>query len=310
MSSTALKVIAAVMVSLALIFGLMLVSVYQRNEQRAQEAEAKAAEQAKATPQVLAVVATKPLAAYKPIDRESVTLVPVAVAPTQYFTNLDDVVARVPLVDIDAGAPVTARYFKEGNVLAKVIPAGFQAVSVEVNDIIAVGGFVRPGDIVDVLLFLRGGAGVTEAQSRVLLKEARVLAYEERIIERPEGLKDEEKSGGSQAKRVRTAVLAVPEADTTKVMLGASLGELRLALRGQNAQGEQVAATTEGGLPLSQEGIADKEAYVVPDKAVIASELARVAPPPKKVEDKPKPPPPPTVEVYRGSERSRVTTRN
>lgn len=306
MSSTVLKAIAAVMVGLALVLGLLLVNFYKQNEQRAKQAEAKAQQQA---PQTLAVVAVKPLAAYKPIDRESIALVPVSIAPKQYFTNLDDVISRVPLVDIDAGAPVTQRYFKEGNVLARVIPAGYQAVSVEVNDVIAVGGFVRPGDIVDVLLFLRGGQGVTEPQSRVLLKEVRVLAYEDRIIERPQGLKEEEKSGNNQSRRVRTAVIAVPEADTTKVMLGASMGELRLALKGQTPEGEgkTVEPSTEGGLPLSEEAVAADEAKKIPDKAVTASDLSRIKPPPA---NEKKAPPAPTVEVYRGAERTRVTTRN
>ncbi len=59
-------------------------------------------------------------------------------------------VGRIPLVDVDAGAPITHRYFKEGNILAKVIPAGHQALALEVNEVIAAGGFVRPGDQVDV----------------------------------------------------------------------------------------------------------------------------------------------------------------
>lgn len=309
MSSTTLKIIAAILVSLALVFGLLLVNFYRKNEERAQEAEAKAQQQQVLT---LAVVAARPLAAYKPIDREAVALVPIPVAPAQYFTTLDDVVGRVPLLDIDAGAPVTARYFKEGNALARIIPPGFQALSLEINDVIAVGGFVRPGDIVDLLLFLRGGQGVGEPQARVLLKQVRVLAYEERIVDRPEGLKDEEKTGNSsQSRRVRTAVLAVAEADTTRVMLGASMGELRLSLRGQDPLGEekQSAEVTEGGVPLSPDAIAIREGRKVPDLAVTASQLSRLQAP-KAQTDKPAAPPPPTVEIYRGSQRERVTTKN
>jgi len=307
MSSATLKIIAAVMVSLAVIFGLLLVNFYRKNEERAREAEAKAQQQQQLT---LAVIAAKPLAAYKSIDRESVILVPVPVTPSQYFTNLEEVIGRVPLLDIDAGAPITARYFKEGNALARIIPPGFQAVSLEINDVIAVGGFIRPGDIVDLLLFLRGGQGIGEAQARVLLKQVRVLAYEERIVDRPQGLKDEEKTGGSQNKRVRTAVLAVPEAETTRVMLGASLGELRLSLRGQDPTGEEkrVAEVTAGGVPLAP-GAASAvgEAPKVPDQTVTASQLARTQPPPQKSKAAQAPPP---VEVYRGAERERVTPKN
>lgn len=314
MSSATLKIVAAIMVALALVFGLLLVNFYRKNEERARDAEAKAQQQQQMK---LAVIAAKPLAAYKAIDRESVALVPVPVTPTQYFTSLEEVVGRVPLLDVDAGAPITARYFKEGNALARIIPPGFQAVSMEINDVIAVGGFVRPGDIVDLLLFLRGGQGVTEPQARVLLKQVRVLAYEERIVDRPEGLKDEEKTGASQGnRRVRTAVLAVPEADTTRVMLGISLGELRLSLRGQDPKGEekQLAEVTEGGVPLSEQAKSEQSAKIS-EQPVTASQLSRLQAPsssgrPGQNKEKTEKAPPPTVEVYRGSERERVVTKN
>lgn len=301
MSSSTLKIVTVVLVLLALLLAGVSYRVFRGYAEEARVA----AEQAKkeSTPQTLAVVALKPLAAYKAIDREAVALVPVAVAPTQYFTSLDEVVGKTPLVDVDAGAPVTARYFSEGNVLAKVIPKGFQAVSIEVNDVVAVGGFIRPGDIVDVLLYLRNGNGTDQAQSRVLLTDIRVLAYEERIIDRPQGLKDEEKTANQNTRRVRTAVLAIPDADTTKVMLGASLGEIRLALHSQTPATD---AVTENGLPLSEEALAVEEASKVPDKVVTATELAKVR---KSARMKDKDEEAPPVEVYRSSTMDRVLVR-
>lgn len=298
MSSSTLKVVTVVLVLLALLLAGVSYRVFRGYAEQAQAA----AEQAKreSTPQTLAVVALKPLAAYKAIDRESVALVPVSVAPSQYYTSLDDVVGKTPLVDVDSGAPVTARYFSEGNVLAKVIPSGYQAVSVEVNDVIAVGGFVRPGDIVDVLLFLRGGSGSDQSQSRVLLDNVRVLAYEDRIIDRPQGLKDEDNKNQA-ARRIRTAVLAVPDAETTKVMLGASMGELRLAL---HSAAPAAAEVTESGLPLSPEAVAQEHAKQVPDKVVTASELAKV----KKAAQGQSDETPPVV-IYRASQVDRVVVR-
>jgi pilus assembly protein CpaB len=305
MSSTTLKVVTGVLILLAFIFAGVSYRVFHSYAEDAQKATDNAKKES--APQVLAVVALKPLPAYKPIDRESVGLVPVSVAPTQYFTNLDDVVKHVPLVDIDAGAPVTARYFKEGNVLARVIPAGFQAISVEVTDVIAVGDFVRPGDIVDMLLYLRAGStgntanGAELGQSRVLLKDVRVLAYEDRIIDRPEGLKDDA-AAKEQQRQQRTAVLAIPDADTTKVMLGVSLGEIRLALHGQSPEAAQTEPLAENGLPLSPQAVAAREAEKVPDKAITAGELGRVRPPPKHQNANP------AIEVIRGSKVERVNS--
>ena len=304
MSSTTLKVVTVVLVLLAFVLAGVSYYVFHGYAEDAQ----KAADNAKkeSTPQVLAVVAVKPLAAYKPIDRDSVALVPVTVAPTQYYSNLDDVVGHQPLVDIDAGAPVTARYFKEGNALARVIPVGYQALSIEVSDVIAVGDFVRPGDIVDVLLYLRNDTNdQTVTQARVLLKDVRVLAYEDRIIDRPEGVKDDPSAANrQQVRHQRTAVLAVPEADVTRVMLGVSKGEIRLALHGQAPAQAEAEPLGENGLPLTPKAQKALDAHKVPDKAITAVELARVKP---AASDKAKAPRP-TVEVIRGTKNERVTT--
>lgn len=292
MSSTALKIVAVVSVLLAVLLAAVGFQVSRNYAAKADQAEQQQRQQA--AQQTLAVVALKPLAAYKPIARDAIALVPVSVKPADPYGSIDDVVDKVPLVDIDAGAPVTQRYFKEGNVLARIIPAGHQAVSVEVSDVIAVGGFIRPGDVVDVLLYLRaGGAGQEQPQSRVLLDEVRVLAYEERIIDRPEGLKDDEDSK-KRASRTRTAVLAIPEKDTTKLMLGVSLGELRLALHGQG--GESVEETAE-------------QAKQAPDKVVTIAELARIRPAPAAAGSAGAVPARPRIEVFRGSQRESVTTK-
>lgn len=290
MSSTTIKLIAVISVVAAIIMVLLGFQFSRNFAEQAQKAQEQASVQQ--AQQTLAVVALRPLAAYEPIARDAIALVPVSVVPPSHYSNIEDVVDKVPLVDIDAGAPVTQRYFRDGNALVRVIPPGHQAVSVEVNDVVAVGGFVRPGDIVDVLLFLRAGANMSEPQSRVLLEGTRVLAYEERIIDRPEGIKVDDK----QRQRVRTAVLAVPEKDTTKLMLGASLGELRLALHGQIAvAGEGAPAAAPATQPT---------ATPAPDKAISLAELSRL-----QRQSAGEKPPPPKVEILRGSALETVTTQ-
>ncbi len=288
MSSTTLKVVAVVSVLLAVVLAVIGFQISHNYAEQAQQAQQQVRQQQ--VQQTLAVVALKPLPAYEPIARDAVALVPVAIAPPGLYGSIDDVIGKVPLVDIDAGAPVTQRYFKEGNLLARIIPPGHQAVSIEVNDVVAVGGFVRPGDIVDVLVYLRGTGGCGgsgEAQSRVLLEAVRVLAYQERIIDRPEGIKEDDKQRA--ASRVRTAVIAVPEKDTTKLMLGSSLGELRLALHSQNPDLAAAPADAQRSGPL--------------DKAISIAELARIKPPPSASAPRPR------IEILRGNTREVVTTQ-
>ncbi len=303
MSSNVLKIVAAITVLLAVI----LAGVgYRISRQFAENAE-KAA-QAQSAPQTLAVIALKPLAAYQPIPRDSIVLAPVAVAPSGYFTSVDEVAGQIPLTDVDSGAPVSKRYFTEGNALARIIPAGHQALALEINEVIATGGFLRPGDVVDVLVYLRGGGGVEQPQARVLQPGVRVLAYEERIIDRPQGLKEEQGGPDQSRRRVRTAVLAVPEKDTTRVMLGASLGEIRLSLRPQQST---VADSAKGGESLQLiDGelvdLSDPGEPMVPErnanKTITAAELGRVGEPAqqKKADSAPR------VTIYRGSEAQTV----
>jgi Flp pilus assembly protein CpaB len=66
----------------------------------------------------------------------------------------------------------------------------------------------------------------------VLLENIRVLAYGANLERREQDEKDD------NTNNARTAVLAVPESDVDRLMLGASKGSLRLALRGDPVDGE------------------------------------------------------------------------
>lgn len=299
MSSGTLKLLAVGMVVLALIAG---VAAWRISSQYSEKARVIATQQAAAREaqktRTLLVVATKPIVAFRPIPADSLALSGVEVAPQAYFTAVEDVADRTPFVDIDVGAPITPRYFGAVNQLARIIPDGTKALSFEIDDVVAVGGFVRPGDTVDVLLYVRGLGTDSTSQARTLLESALVLGYEERIIDRPEGA---DTSGEGRRKRIRTAVLAVPDEDVTRVMLGDSVGTLRLALHGaQVLDGDEV-PQPDGELPLLADDATSDEADAAEDSDVITlAELTALKKQQK--DDKPKPPPRPAVYVYRGND--------
>jgi pilus assembly protein CpaB len=318
MSSTALKVLA--LLALVLAAGLGLVA-YRMSQTMVTPTVADPTENSGAQTQTMAVVAIKPLTAYVAVPAESVALVPVAVLPPEYFSKPEQVVGRAPLIDIEVGTTLGQRFFRDANTLVRSIPPGFQAMSLEINDVIAVGGFVRPGDLVDVLLYIRStGREVEDSQARILLREARVLAYEDRVLNDAEpsdtGQADSNNRQTQQqrARRVRTAVLAVPETDTTRVMLGASLGELRLSLRGARPEDETQlgqAETTPGTLATAT-GSARVDASASPktavdptqkDQVITLRELAGIK---KKQGTTTNTPAAPAVIIYRGNEVQRV----
>jgi pilus assembly protein CpaB len=317
MSSTALKILA--LLALVLAAGLGLVA-YRMSQTMVTPSVADPTENSGAQIQTMAVVAIKPLTAYVAVPAESVALVPVAVLPPEYFSKPEQVVGRAPLTDIEVGTTLAQRFFRDANTLVRSIPPGFQAMSLEINDVIAVGGFVRPGDLVDVLLYIRStGREVEDSQARILLREARVLAYEDRVLNDAEpsdtGQADSNNRQTQQrARRVRTAVLAVPETDTTRVMLGASLGELRLSLRGARPEDETQpgqAETTPGTLATAT-GPARVDAPVSPktavdptqkDQVITLRELAGIK---KKQGSSTNTQAAPAVIIYRGNEVQRV----
>jgi pilus assembly protein CpaB len=110
--------------------------------------------------------------------------------------------------------------------LSAVIDDGKRAITVRVDDVVGVAGFVQPDDHVDVLLTrnerqaLPTQATVTEtAFTSVLLQDVRVLAIDQ-LADR-----------GSQARPAKAVTIEVTTQDAQKVALAASVGQLSLALR-------------------------------------------------------------------------------
>jgi len=109
--------------------------------------------------------------------------------------------------------------------LSVVIEEGKKAVTIRVDDVLGVAGFVQPDDRVDILLTRRasrtgnnsGGEG--SAYTDVLLQDVRVLAIDQ--------LADRK----TQATPAKAVTVEVDTADAQKLVLAASVGQLSLALR-------------------------------------------------------------------------------
>ncbi|NRB16412.1 MAG: Flp pilus assembly protein CpaB [Rhodobacteraceae bacterium] len=129
--------------------------------------------------------------------------------------------ARFALTNIAAGEPILATKVTIPGQRAKLSTAltpGMKAISIRVNDVLGVAGFVLPGDRVDVLL-TRGGRGVDNYVD-VLLQGVKVLAIDQTA--------DDSKD---QPSVVRTVTFEVNTIEAQKLVLGANVGTLSLALR-------------------------------------------------------------------------------
>ncbi|MBA4283925.1 MAG: Flp pilus assembly protein CpaB [Xanthomonadaceae bacterium] len=350
-NSNAIRVIAIVLGLIAIVLvivGWRMSRGFAESAARAQ-AEAQATPAAPTAPQIQVVVATHPLAANVPIKDSDVVVAPVTIAPTEYFANVNDAIGRTPLIDIDAGAPVVPRFFKDTNLIARGVPDGHRALSLKVDDVVGVGGFVRPGDIVDVLVYIKsvtdtptGDEAVKEeekkdipTQARVLIRDIKVLSYEDHLVEPPKGLEEskDKNKNPPQQRRERTAVLAIPEAQVTRVLLGASYGELRLALHGAPADPTAAAAdpaaatastdapaiaavSTEPAVPAKPLTAAEKAkaeaeaaaAALAAEQIITATELTKLVPKEKKkAPAAPGSSRPPQIEIIRGSDLKSVS---
>jgi pilus assembly protein CpaB len=105
--------------------------------------------------------------------------------------------------------------------LPPTITPGMRAISVQVNDVINVAGFVTPGTRVDVLTIIQHRDG--EPTSRVVVSNVQVLTGNTRY--------DQEESKEGEAVRSTVVTLMVTPQDAERIALAQSRGQLMLTLR-------------------------------------------------------------------------------
>lgn len=159
---------------------------------------------------------------------------PAGAVPTGAFKTTKEALAgdgtKQALQAIGVNEPVLAtRITGPGQraTLSAVLGEGMKAVSIRVNDVLGVAGFVFPGDRVDVLLTRTArGDGADRSFVDVLLQSMKVLAVDQ--------VADESKDSPTVVKSV---TLEASTRDAQKLTLAAGAGQLSLALR-QAAAGE------------------------------------------------------------------------
>jgi len=147
--------------------------------------------------------------------------------PEGHFTNVDGLNERVLLVDLKRNelllesklAPLDG---KTGGVTAVTDP-NKRAMSVKVDDVIGVAGFIKPADRVDVMVTIEPTAGgQAKTMSKMILENLKVLAA---------GTQMERKGKDEEAKPVQVITVEVDVEEAEKLALASTEGRLRLALR-------------------------------------------------------------------------------
>jgi pilus assembly protein CpaB len=175
------------------------------------------------------VVASQDMAFGTQLSTQNVRLVnwPQNSVPTGAFTSIEDATKnRVALRPIVVGEPVLASKVSGTNGRATIsanLPEGMLAYTVGINDVAGVGGYARPGDVVDVLLTRQipgNGAQANDKMTDVVLQAVPVIGIDQ--------IADPNNTNPTVGK---TATLQVSTLDAQKLALASQLGVLSLALR-------------------------------------------------------------------------------
>jgi len=208
------------------------------------------------------------------------------------FSDPKQLVDRGVIVPIGENEPITTSKvasLEAGAGLPPVIPEGMRAISVRVNEVIGVAGFVVPGTIVDVLVTVKPANGPSdEPMTRTVVSKVQVLTAGTKF--------DQEKSKTGEPIPTSVVTLSVLPEDAERIALAGNEGKITLALRNPldvistDTKGIRLAALMRGSGP---------EPVVDHTKNRVVARLPPPSPPPQIY----------TVEAIRAAKRSAEVVR-
>lgn len=245
------------------------------------------------------VVAAEPLDLGTRLDASKLRLIPwPSGAPMDgMYTRIEDCVNRALITSVAENEPILKSKLASADAgagLEATIPEGMRAISVAVNDVIGVAGFVTPGTMVDVLVTgqATGTGNQTVNITRTILENVRVLAAGQKIEQDPNG----------KPQTVSVITVLVNPTDAAKLALASTQGKIQLALR-------NTVDTKPTNPPVILQTSLFSGGDAQPPKPVVVAAAPRRAAAPAPVAPPP-PPAPYTVEVITGDHREQKSFPN
>lgn len=283
----ALYIFGALAVAIAAVAAYLLYNYLKSEEKRVSEAVA--------TETVVVAAFEIPVASTINITQIKTVNWPKANMPQGAFSSTGLVTGRVAVQTFMPGDPITEAKLmpKEGSVsiLTYRIPEGHRAMTVGVDQVAGVAGFINPGAIVDVILTVTPPGG-SQSFSRIVLQNVPVLAIAQTM---------EQKEGKPVV--VPTVTMDVTPEDAEKLAIASTQGRLQLVLR--RAGDKEVAKTT--GATVTKVLTGAGGAPAVPTKAKPkTAKKPSVSKAPVVLKEEPKT----SVEVYRGGKMTTETFKS
>jgi pilus assembly protein CpaB len=179
--------------------------------------------QAKVADTVPVVVAESDMSFGTTLEEKHLRLVefPKESVPAGSYSSIDSVLDQTTKVFVVDGEPILASKLSAiGGGLSVRIPENMRAMSIKINEVTGVSGFVLPGDRVDIVVTVQNAAGTNIAVTKTILQDLEVLAA---------GAKTETK--GNHHITVQTVTVLLDPSGAEKLALGVHQGKVHLSLR-------------------------------------------------------------------------------
>jgi pilus assembly protein CpaB len=220
---------------------------------------------------------------------------PAGKAPEGTFAEPSEVIGRGLIVPIVKNEPVLKAKLaskEAGSGLPPVIPEGMRAVSVRVDEVVGVAGYVLPGNRVDVLATANPSDQRSDTTTKVILSNVQVLTA---------GTRMEQDQENTKPIAVTVVTLLVFPEQSERLALASTEGKIQLALRNPLDQG---APETPG---IKTAGLMGR--VTAPQLRASAAPAGRPRPAMPVTQTVAAPAPMPTVEMIRGDKRANEVIR-
>jgi pilus assembly protein CpaB len=222
------------------------------------------------------------------LSRDDIRIIdwPANAVPANAISDPNDVVGRglvMPMIQNEPFLPMKLASKEAGAGLPPAIPPGLRAVSVKVNEVIGVAGYVLPGTKVDVVATVSPTQSQMDITSKVILTDVQVLAA---------GTKIDRETDKNKPMPVSVVTLLVDPEQAERLTLASTEGKIQLALRNPL---DKTTPVTRGVKPALLLGLSASTPR--PVRVAVASK------PPAA------PPETPTIEVIRGDKRAHEVVR-
>ena len=212
----------------ALVAAIVVYSALKKREAQVQDAMVKS---------VNVLVAARDLPIGSKLDASAVKLVRWSrdAMPPGAYTDAGPVLNQFTKTGFVQNEPIVAdRLFggdKNAGVLPLLIPSGMRAISVPVDEVSDIAGFVLPHARVDLLVSVATTTGSNQPFSKIVLQNVEVLAVAQEI----------ENAATDKPEVVRVVTLLVTPEEAERVVLATHEGQLRMAMR--NYDDKKIVAT-------------------------------------------------------------------